>query len=163
MSPDRAPLARRYLLDTVLGDGGMGRVWKGYDQTLGRPVAIKEVRFPADITERERHALSERTMREARVTAQLNHPAIVTTYDAVVEDDRPYIVMELVPSVSLAERVTRIGPMPSEMVAEIARPLLDALALAHAHGIVHRDVKPSNVLLAEDGRVMLSDFGIAMH
>jgi eukaryotic-like serine/threonine-protein kinase len=163
MPPHRAPLAGRYRLDTVLGDGGMGRVWEGYDETLGRPVAVKEVRFPRDITEQEQHSLSERTMREARLTAQLNHPAVVTTYDAVVEDDRPFIVMELVPSVSLAEHLTRNGPLAPDQAAEIALPVLDALATAHSHGIVHRDVKPSNVLLADDGRVMLSDFGIATH
>ncbi|HEX2176500.1 MAG TPA: serine/threonine-protein kinase [Nocardioidaceae bacterium] len=163
MSPEGTLLAGRYRLDAVLGDGGMGRVWQGYDVTLGRQVAVKEVHFPADVSPRDRDALSERTMREARLTAQLNHPAIVTTYDAVVEDGRPFIVMELVPAVSLAEHVNSSGPLSLSSAARIGLPLLDALSVAHAHGIVHRDVKPSNVLLADDGRVMLSDFGIATH
>ncbi len=155
-------VAGRYRLDRVLGDGGMGRVWQALDQTLGRQVAVKEVLSPRDLSGRDRRALSERTMREARLTAQLNHPNIVTTYDAVVDNDMPFIVMELVPSINLAERVSANGPLPPEEVACLGLTLLETLAVAHSRGIVHRDVKPSNVLLADDGRVMLSDFGIAM-
>jgi serine/threonine protein kinase len=161
--PEGTLLAGRYRLDRVLGDGGMGRVWQAYDETLGRRVAVKEVLYPRDLSSRDQRALSERTMREARLTAQLSHPNIVTTYDAVVDDGMPFIVMELVPSVSLADRVAADGPLEPEEVARLGLTLLDTLAMAHSRGVVHRDVKPSNVLLADDGRVLLSDFGIATH
>jgi eukaryotic-like serine/threonine-protein kinase len=158
---DSLVLTGRYRLESVLGDGGMGRVWRGHDETLGRAVAVKEVLFPPDVSDRDRDALAERTMREAQLTAQLNHPAVVTTYDAVVHEGRPFIVMELVPSVSLAERVAEQGSLPPETVRRIGLVLVDALRTAHRQGIVHRDVKPSNVLIANDDRVLLSDFGIA--
>lgn len=151
----------RYRLTTVLGHGGMGQVWRAWDERLERPTAVKEVRFPTDLTGRDRDALRERTLREARVTAQLDHPAIVTTYDVVSEDGQPFIVMELVPSRSLAEEVQDHGPLPAEAVARVGLTVLQALTEAHRQGIVHRDVKPSNVLLADDGRVLLGDFGIA--
>lgn len=162
MESETLLLAGRYRLDAVLGDGGMGRVWRAHDETLGRDVAVKEVVFPAHLTERERDALCERTMREAQVTAQLNHPAIVTTYDAVSEGDRPFVVMELVPSVNLSEHIERYGPLEPRSVQHIGLTVLDALATAHRQGVVHRDVKPSNILLADDGRVLLGDFGIAV-
>ena len=161
MPSETSLLAGRYRLEYVLGSGGMGRVWRAYDETLHRPVAVKEVHRANDLTAREREALSERTMREARMTAQLNHPGVVATYDAVVEDGRPFIVMELVPSTNLADRVAEDGPLPAEEVARIGARLVEALGAAQRQGIAHRDVKPSNVLLANDGRVLLGDFGIA--
>ncbi|MGH3317845.1 MAG: serine/threonine-protein kinase, partial [Nocardioidaceae bacterium] len=161
MPSETTLLAGRYRLEYVLGSGGMGRVWRAYDETLHRPVAVKEVHLANDLTAREREALSERTMREARMTAQLNHPGAVATYDAVVEDGRPFIVMELVPSTNLADRVAEDGPLPANDVARIGSRLVEALGAAHRQGIAHRDVKPSNVLLANDGRVLLGDFGIA--
>ena len=161
MPSENSLLAGRYRLAYVLGSGGMGRVWRAYDETLHRPVAVKEVHLANDLSAREREALSERTMREARLTAQLNHPGVVATYDAVVEDGRPFIVMELVAATNLADRVAEDGPLPAHEVGRVGSRLADALAAAHRQGIAHRDVKPSNVLLADDGRVLLGDFGIA--
>jgi eukaryotic-like serine/threonine-protein kinase len=161
MPSETTLLAGRYRLEYVLGSGGMGRVWRARDETLHRPVAVKEVHRADDLTAREREALSERTMREARMTAQLNHPGVVATYDAVVEDGSPFIVMELVPSTNLADRVAEDGPLARQEVARIGSRLVEALRAAHRQGIAHRDVKPSNVLLANDGRVLLGDFGIA--
>ncbi len=155
-------IAGRYRLGSVLGRGGMGAVWHGHDETLDRPVAVKEVRFPEGIPGHERDLMRERTMREARLTARLSHPGIVTIYDVVSDDGRPYIVMELVAGHSLAEDIDRHGALAPQRVAVIGLQVLDALAVAHREGIVHRDVKPSNVLLAADGRIILSDFGIAV-
>jgi eukaryotic-like serine/threonine-protein kinase len=161
MPSETSLLAGRYRLAYVLGSGGMGRVWRAYDETLHRPVAVKEVHLANHLSAREREALSERTMREARLTAQLNHPGVVATYDAVVEDGRPFIVMELVAATNLADRVAEDGPLPAHEVTRVGSRLVEALAAAHRQGIAHRDVKPSNVLLADDGRVLLGDFGIA--
>jgi len=154
-------LAGRYRLDSVIGRGGMGLVWLGVDETLGREVAVKEVRLPPQLDDEEREALCERMLREARLTAQLSHPGVVTVYDVVSDDSRPFIVMELVRAPSLSDEVARAGPLPPHRVAGIGLALLDALDAAHQDGIVHRDVKPSNVLLSGE-RVVLSDFGIAI-
>jgi len=154
-------LAGRYRLDSVIGRGGMGLVWLGVDETLGREVAVKEVRLPPELDDEQRDALCERMLREARLTARLSHPGVVTVYDVVSDDSRPFIVMELVRAPSLSDEVARGGPLPPHRVAGIGLALLDALDAAHQDGIVHRDVKPSNVLLSGD-RVVLSDFGIAI-
>jgi eukaryotic-like serine/threonine-protein kinase len=160
MSADSRLLADRYRLLSVVARGGMGQVWEASDELLGRTVAIKEVRFPTDVPEEERAVMGERTMREAKLTARLAHRGIITIYDVICVDDRPFIVMELVRAPSLARQVDEHGPLPPAEVAEIGLQLLDALAVAHGQGILHRDVKPSNVLLAPD-RVVLTDFGIA--
>ena len=139
----------------------MGTVWEGTDELLGRPVAIKEVRFPDQVGDRESAELKERTLREARVTARLNHPNVITTYDVVEDDGRPYIVMELLTARSLGSVVRDDGPLPPRRVAEVGLDLIGALESAHRQGIVHRDVKPSNVLVTQDGRAVLTDFGIA--
>ncbi len=154
-------LAGRYRLISVIGAGGMGEVWEALDLTLQRPVAVKEVRLPAGLPDLDRDMLHKRMMREALLTARLNHPGIITIHDVVSIDGRPYIVMELLPSHSLAEEIDLYGPLPAEKVAKIGLQLLDALGVAHRSGIIHRDVKPSNVLLGDDGRVVLTDFGIA--
>ncbi len=154
-------LADRYRLDAVLGSGGMGQVWRGRDETLGRDVAVKEVRLPRELTDEQRDALCQRMLREARMTARLSHPGVITVYDVVSEDDRPFIVMEMLPVPNLAEEIAESGPLPPHRVAAIGVELLAALHAAHADGIIHRDVKPSNVMLA-DGRVVLSDFGVAI-
>ncbi len=139
----------------------MGQVWRAHDITLDRAVAVKEILFPSGVAEEERNDLRARMMREARLTARLSHPGIATTFDVVLHDDRPFIVMELVDAVSLSEEIKRLGPLAPGRVAVIGVNLLDALETAHRQGIIHRDVKPSNVLLSPDSRVILTDFGIA--
>ncbi|WP_285492175.1 serine/threonine-protein kinase [Actinomadura sp. NBRC 104425] len=153
-------LADRYRLDEVVGRGGMGTVWRAYDVTLDREVAIKEVVLPPGLTAKERDVLYERTFREARASARLNHPGVVTVHDVVQESGRPWIVMELVRARSLQDLIEQ-GPLDPRRVAEIGLQTLSALRAAHEKGILHRDVKPSNVLITDSGRVVLTDFGIA--
>ncbi|MFC4691856.1 serine/threonine-protein kinase [Geodermatophilus arenarius] len=155
-------VAGRYAVTGMLGRGGMGVVWSATDQVLGRPVALKEVTFPAHLGDDERAALRDRTLREARAAARLVHPCVTTLYDVVEEDGRPWLVMELVDSRSLQEIVERQGPLPWPTVARIGLDVLAALEAAHAAGIVHRDVKPANVLVGRDCAAHLTDFGIAV-
>ncbi|GAA2095650.1 hypothetical protein GCM10009759_24180 [Kitasatospora saccharophila] len=154
-------LADRYRLGEVLGRGGMGTVWRAEDEVLGRIVAVKELRMTGTVDEIEKHRLVVRTLREAKATARIRHTAAVTVFDVVEEDDRPWIVMELVAGRSLADVVAEDGPLAPERAAQVALDLLGVLGAAHAQGILHRDVKPSNVLIGEDGRTVLTDFGIA--
>lgn len=154
-------LAGRYRLGGVLGRGGMGTVWRADDETLGRTVAVKELRFPSAIDEDEKRRLITRTLREAKAIARIRNNSAVTVYDVVDEDDRPWIVMELVEGKSLAEVIREDGTLTPKRAAEVGLAILDVLRSAHRQGILHRDVKPSNVLIAEDGRVVLTDFGIA--
>lgn len=154
-------LAGRYRLGGVLGRGGMGTVWRADDETLGRTVAVKELRFPGAIDEDEKRRLITRTLREAKAIARIRNNSAVTVYDVVDEDDRPWIVMELVEGKSLAEVIREDGTLTPKRAAEVGLAILDVLRSAHRQGILHRDVKPSNVLIAEDGRVVLTDFGIA--
>ncbi|MFI2616244.1 serine/threonine-protein kinase [Streptomyces sp. NPDC018584] len=154
-------LAGRYRLGEVLGRGGMGTVWRAKDETLGRTVAVKELRFPTSIDEDEKRRLITRTLREAKAIARIRNTSAVTVYDVVDEDDRPWIVMELVEGKSLAEAIREDGVLTPRRAAEVGLAILDVLRSAHREGILHRDVKPSNVLIAEDGRVVLTDFGIA--
>ncbi|MFI6394173.1 serine/threonine-protein kinase [Nonomuraea sp. NPDC050547] len=155
-------LAGRYRLLSQLGQGGMGIVWLALDELLRQEVAVKEVRLPPDLDAAARAELGERTLREARAAARLrSHPAIVTVHDVVLDGGRPWIVMELVRGRSLDRAVREHGPLPPQQVARIGARILEALAAAHASGIAHRDVKPANVMLTDDGRVLLTDFGIA--
>ncbi|MEU6522069.1 protein kinase [Streptomyces sp. NPDC046924] len=154
-------LAGRYRLGDVLGRGGMGTVWRAVDETLGRTVAVKELRFPSSIDEEEKRRLITRTLREAKAIARIRNNNAVTVFDVVQEDDRPWIVMELVEGKSLAEAIREDGLLEPRRAAEVGLAVLDVLRSAHREGILHRDVKPSNVLIAEDGRVVLTDFGIA--
>ncbi|MGW8985506.1 serine/threonine-protein kinase [Streptomyces parvus] len=154
-------LAGRYRLGEVLGRGGMGTVWRADDETLGRTVAVKELRFPSAIDEDEKRRLITRTLREAKAIARIRNNSAVTVYDVVDEDDRPWIVMELIEGKSLAEAIREDGTLTPKRAAEVGLAILDVLRSAHREGILHRDVKPSNVLIAEDGRVVLTDFGIA--
>ncbi|MEW2073138.1 serine/threonine-protein kinase [Streptomyces sp. NPDC013433] len=154
-------LAGRYRLGDVLGRGGMGTVWRAQDETLGRTVAVKELRFPSNIDEEEKRRLITRTLREAKAIARIRNNSAVTVFDVVEEDDRPWIVMELVEGKSLAEVIREDGLLEPRRAAEVGLAVLDVLRSAHREGILHRDVKPSNVLIAEDGRVVLTDFGIA--
>ncbi|WP_203182040.1 serine/threonine-protein kinase [Streptomyces pratensis] len=154
-------LAGRYRLGEVLGRGGMGTVWRAVDETLGRTVAVKELRFPSAIDEDEKRRLITRTLREAKAIARIRNTSAVTVYDVVDEDDRPWIVMELIEGKSLAEVIREDGTLTPRRAAEVGLAILDVLRSAHREGILHRDVKPSNVLISEDGRVVLTDFGIA--
>ncbi|MCF6526182.1 serine/threonine-protein kinase [Streptomyces sp. JJ36] len=152
----------RYRLEGVLGRGGMGTVWRGRDETLGRTVAVKELRFPSSVEEDEKQRLITRTLREAKAIARIRSGSAVTVFDVVDEDDRPWIVMELIEGSSLADRLRKEGPLKPAEAAEVGLSVLDVLRAAHREGILHRDVKPSNVLLEEGtGRVVLTDFGIA--
>lgn len=153
-------LGNRYRLDSVVGRGGMGTVWRALDVMLDREVAVKEVVFPPGLNDDEIGVLYERTFREARASARLNHSGVVTVHDVVQESGRPWIVMELVLAPSLQDIIER-GPMDHRRVADIGLQMLGALRHAHEKGILHRDVKPSNVLITDSGRVVLTDFGIA--
>jgi tRNA A-37 threonylcarbamoyl transferase component Bud32 len=151
----------RYELLDRIGQGAMGTIWRARDLVLTRDVAVKEVRLPDLMSDHDRAVLRERTLREARVSARLNHPGVVTVYDVIEADGTPWIVMELVAARSLDQALAEDGPLPPRRAAETGLMLLRALASAHAVGIVHRDVKPGNVLLSHDGRAVLTDFGIA--
>ncbi len=159
--PEGRLLAGRYRLGDVLGRGGMGTVWRAKDETLGRTVAVKELRFPNAIDDDEKRRLITRTLREAKAIARIRNNGAVTVFDVVDEDDRPWIVMELVEGKSLAEAIREDGLLEPKRAAEVGLAVLDVLRSAHREGILHRDVKPSNVLISEDGRVVLTDFGIA--
>jgi serine/threonine protein kinase len=150
-------IAGRYRLVARLGQGGMGVVWRAHDELLRRDIAVKElhVRIGVDGDFRARQVL-----REARAAARLRHPGVIAVHDVIVDDGRPVILMELVEGVSLAELVRAEGPLPEQRVAEIGARVLAALSVAHEQGVVHRDVKPANILLDGD-RVVLTDFGIA--
>ncbi|MFI0374292.1 serine/threonine-protein kinase [Actinomadura sp. 1N219] len=164
MNGDRLiPLARRYRLLSVVGRGGMGTVWRAYDEVLDRDVAVKEVHLPGRITQSERKVMCRRLLSEARATAALKHPGVVAVHDLLIEGGRPWIVMEFLESCSLNRLVTEDGPLSVRRTAEIGAAVLSVLRASHAAGILHRDVKPSNVLLCDDGRVLLTDFGLAVH
>jgi serine/threonine protein kinase len=158
---EQRTVAGRYLLERPVGRGGMGTVWLAYDRKLDRRVAIKEVRYPEAVSEEERQLLEQRTLREARSAARFSSPRTTTVHDVVDEGGRPWIVMEYVESRTLGELVSAHGPLPPVDVARIGLDLLDALEAAHKVDVVHRDVKPGNVLLDGTGRAWLTDFGIA--
>ncbi|MCF0095287.1 Serine/threonine-protein kinase PknB [Micromonospora sp. MH99] len=144
-----------------MGNGGMGTVWRATDTLLRRDVAVKEVVLPPGLAPSDRDAMYERTLREARAAAAIQHPAVVQVYDVVTEAGRPWIVMELLDARSLADMVIEDGPVAPRAVAKIGIALLGALEVAHAIGVLHRDVKPANVLICTDGRCVLTDFGVA--
>ena len=154
-------VAGRYELRTLLGRGGMGSVWRGEDRLLQRPVAVKRVELPAHLPDADRATLRQRVLREARAAARINHPRLVTIFDVVEEDGTVFLVQELVDAPTLKELVAERGPLLPTEVARIGAQLADGLAAAHASGVVHRDVKPSNVMVRDDGSVKLTDFGIA--
>jgi serine/threonine protein kinase len=159
--PDGRLVAGRYALGEVLGRGGMGVVWRATDRVLGRQVALKELTWSVGVTEEERRVLCERTMREARAAGRLDHPCVTTVYDVVEEAGKPWLVMEHVDGESLQQLLERSGPLSPDAVARIGLDVLAGLEAAHAAGIVHRDVKPANVLVARNGRACITDFGIA--
>ncbi len=154
-------VAGRYRLAESIGSGGMGRVWRAHDEVLHRSVAIKELTAALYVSESEQAILLARTRAEARAAARINHSAVVTVHDVLEHDGRPWIVMELVEGRSLADAVKEEGRIEPREAARIGLWVLRALRAAHTAGVLHRDIKPGNVLLARDGRVLLTDFGIA--
>jgi eukaryotic-like serine/threonine-protein kinase len=154
-------IAGRYRLEAPIGRGAMGVVWRARDQLLDRDVAVKEVQIAETLTAAERANAFQRTLREAKTAARLNHPGVVTVYDVAEDGGRPWIVMQLVSAQSLDQVLATSGPLSPRRAAEVGRQLLSALSVAHAAGVMHRDVKPSNVLLGRDDQAVLTDFGIA--
>ncbi|WP_234534165.1 serine/threonine-protein kinase [Streptomyces shenzhenensis] len=154
-------VAGRYRLADIIGSGGMGRVWRAHDEVLHRAVAIKELTAALYVSESDQTILLARTRAEARAAARINHSAVVTVHDVLEHDGRPWIVMELVEGRSLADEVKERGRVEPREAARIGLWVLRALRAAHSAGVLHRDVKPGNVLLGQDGRVLLTDFGIA--
>ncbi|MFJ3588400.1 serine/threonine-protein kinase [Streptomyces sp. NPDC090231] len=154
-------LAGRYRLGEVLGRGGMGKVWRAHDEVLHRTVAVKELTAGLYVAEADRVVLHARTQKEARAAARITHPGVVTVHDVIEYDNRPWIVMQYVDGPSLADAAKESGPLVPREAARIGLHVLGALRAAHSAGVLHRDVKPGNVLLARDGRVLLTDFGIA--
>ncbi|QFQ95665.1 serine/threonine protein kinase [Streptomyces phaeolivaceus] len=154
-------VAGRYRLLSVLGEGGMGTVWRALDEVLRREAAVKEVRAAAELPAQRSAQLYARLEREAWAAARVNARGVVSVYDVVTFDGRPWIVMELVRGRSLADAISSGGALPPKEVARIGAEVLAALRAAHGAGVLHRDVKPANVLLADEGRVVLTDFGIA--
>ncbi|WP_031486177.1 serine/threonine-protein kinase [Streptomyces bicolor] len=155
-------IAGRYRLLSPLGEGGMGTVWRARDELLHREVAVKEVRAPHGLPAPEVERMYARLEREAWAAARVANRNVVTVYDVATQDGRPWIVMELVRGISLAELLDAEGPLSPQRAAHIGAEVLAALRAAHEAGVLHRDVKPANVLMSNDGRVVLTDFGIAM-
>lgn len=161
MSDEGRLIAGRYRILDRIGRGGMATVWRAHDELLGRQVAVKKLHPQPQLDDDELATLFERARREARSAARISHPNVVVVHDVGDDEGLPTIVMEYVPSTTLADRIAAHGPVPLEEVARIGRGVIAALRAAHRAGVLHRDVKPANVLLAEDGRVVLTDFGIA--
>ncbi|MEV1044652.1 serine/threonine-protein kinase [Streptomyces sp. NPDC049916] len=154
-------LAGRYRLGEVIGRGGMGKVWRAHDEILHRTVAVKELTAGLYVSEADRLVLHARTQKEARAAARITHPGVVTVHDVIEYDHRPWIVMRYVDGPSLADAAKESGEVAPREAARIGLHVLSALRAAHGAGVLHRDVKPANVLLARDGQVLLTDFGIA--
>jgi serine/threonine protein kinase len=154
-------LSGRYRLRTVIGQGGMGVVWQARDELLKRDVAVKELVWPPHFTEAEQEMACRRAVREAQMAGRLAHLNVVRIYDILQEDGHPWIIMELLPYQSLRDLVREEGPLDPARAARVGLGVLAALGAAHAEGVLHRDVKPANILVGPDGRVVLTDFGIA--
>ena len=161
MPIDDALVGGRYRLLETIGRGGMGAVWRARDELLQRQVAVKQVEVPAGLPDDEQALMRARVMREARAAARMDHPGSVTVFDVLEDEGSIDIVMELVEAPSLADVVHEQGPLSPAEVATVGVDLLDALAAAHRRGIVHRDVKPGNILVLAGGTVRLTDFGVA--
>ncbi|WP_169978445.1 serine/threonine-protein kinase [Microbispora sp. H10836] len=159
MDEERRVAGRYHLLEPI-GRGGMGVVWRAHDDLLDRTVAVKEVLYHPT-SEEDRETFNRRTIREARAAGRIDHPNVVVVHDVIEEDGRPWIVMQLVQSRSLGQVLRDQDTLPPARVAAIGLQVLDALCTAHAAGVLHRDVKPENVLLNGETRVVLTDFGIA--
>ncbi|MCX4232537.1 serine/threonine-protein kinase [Streptomyces ortus] len=154
-------IAGRYRLLSPLGEGGMGTVWRARDEVLHREVAVKEVRAPGGLPGPDVERMYARLEREAWAAARVSNRNVVTVYDVAMEDGRPWIVMELIRGIALSDALDAEGPLPPQRTAHIGAEVLAALRAAHEAGVLHRDVKPGNVLLSNDGRIVLTDFGIA--
>ena len=158
-------VAGRYRLQSQIGGGGMGTVWLARDELLGREVAIKQVISAAGADDKLIDEQRQRALREGRIAARLSHPHAISVYDVALENGQPWLVMEYLPSRSLAAVLTEDGVLHTDVVAQIGAQVADALAATHAAGIVHRDVKPANILIGEGGRVeglvKITDFGIS--
>ncbi|MDQ4009988.1 MAG: serine/threonine protein kinase [Actinomycetota bacterium] len=154
-------IARRYRLASRLGSGAMGIVWQAHDERLHRTVAIKQVLLPSALSDSEADEANRRAMREGRITARLHHPHAIAVFDVVEYEGQPFLIMEYLPSSSLATVLSRQGVLAPDTVARIGSQIASALAAAHKAGIVHRDIKPGNVLIADDGTAKITDFGIS--
>ncbi|NUK62158.1 serine/threonine protein kinase [Streptomyces lunaelactis] len=154
-------LAGRYRLSETIGSGGMGKVWRAHDEVLHRVVAVKELTAGRYASEADRIVLHARTQKEARAAARISHPGVVTVHDVLEHDARPWIVMQYVDGPSLADAAKESGRVPASQAARVGLHVLRALGAAHAAGVLHRDVKPANILLNRDGRALITDFGIA--
>ena len=156
-----ALIADRYRLRHVVGSGGMGVVWEAWDERLERRVALKQLHRQSGASTTEAELANKRAMREARLTARLNHPHAVPVFDVVEQEGQLWLIMPFIPSITLADVLKAGGPLQPGEAAQVAAEVASALAAAHAVGIVHRDVKPGNILIADDGTALISDFGIA--
>src|SRR3954454_25312482 len=155
-------ITNRYRIEERIGVGAMGVVWRAADELLGRTVAMKELlAVPAGESGPELEESRKRILREGRIGARLHHPHVISMFDVVIHEERPWLVMEYLPSESLAARISGEGPLSAVETADIGRQMADGLAAAHLAGVVHRDVKPGNVLIAADGLVKLTDFGVS--
>ncbi|WP_405435815.1 serine/threonine protein kinase [Streptomyces avidinii] len=154
-------MAGRYRLVQRVGRGGMGTVWRAEDELLGRQVAVKKLHVPPHVPDDTVRTLHERTRREARSAARITHPQVIVVHDVVEDEGLPCIVMEYVPSITLEEALEQRGALPTAEAARIGLAVVAALRAAHDMGVLHRDVKPANILLGRDGRIVLTDFGIA--
>ena len=161
MSTPTTLVADRYRLVKMLGAGGMGVVWQAWDERLHRPVALKLLRTQPELSDAQRDQATARAMREARITAGLHHPHAVTVFDVVEHEGQPCIVMQLIESTPLSDLLSEHGTLTPSETARIGAQVGSALAAAHKMRIVHRDVKPGNILIAEDGSALISDFGIS--
>jgi serine/threonine protein kinase len=161
MTSEGALVAGRYLLGRQIGSGAMGIVWQAHDERLHRTVAVKQLLLQPGLSAAQAEEARRRCMREGRIAARLSHPNAITVYDVAEHDGDPWLIMEYLPSKSLAAVLTEKGTLPPTEVARIGAQVASALVAAHAAGIVHRDIKPANVLLGEDGTVKITDFGIS--
>jgi eukaryotic-like serine/threonine-protein kinase len=161
MSEPMALIADRYRLQHIVGSGGMGVVWEAWDERLERRVALKQLHRQSGASTKEAELANKRAMREARLTARLSHPHAVPVFDVVEQEGQLWLIMQFIPSITLAAVLEEGGPLRPDEAAQVGAEVASALSAAHAVGIVHRDVKPRNILIAEDGTALISDFGIA--